>query len=67
MLSYILGMLVRYFPTHWMALIQGDKGDALWPAINRIQQLVENSFPELVVELIQHTLKKAGEDQVEQK
>lgn len=64
MLSYILGMLVRYYPTHWMALIQGDRGDALWPAINRVQQLVENSFPELVVEFIQHTLKKAETEQI---
>src|ERR1051325_11092974 len=27
MVAYILGMLVRYYPTHWMALIQSEKGD----------------------------------------
>jgi len=55
MVSYILGMLVRYYPTHWISLIQGDKGDSLWPTINRAQQLVEQSFPELVIELILDT------------
>lgn len=52
MVSYILGMLVRYYPTHWMALIQGDRGDSMWPTINRAQQLVEHSYPELVAEMI---------------
>ena len=29
--AYYLGMLVRYYPTHWISLSQGDKGDGLWP------------------------------------
>ena len=52
MVSYVLGMLVRYYPTHWMALIHGDRGDSMWPTINRAQQLVEQSYPELVAEMI---------------
>ncbi len=56
--SYFLGMLARYFPTHWISLIQGDKGDALWPTINRAQQFVENTYPELVIEMINDTLKE---------
>ncbi|WP_100656186.1 YaaC family protein [Alteromonas flava] len=52
MVSYFLGMFVRYYPTYWMSLSQGDKGDSMWPTINRAQQLVEHSFPELVIELI---------------
>lgn len=52
MVSYILGMLVRYYPTHWIALSQGAKGDLLWPTINHAQRLVEESFPELLIELI---------------
>ena len=50
MVSYILGMMVRYYPTHWMTLIQGGKGDRMWPTINRAQQSVEDSFPVLVSE-----------------
>ena len=52
MMSYALGMLVRYYPTHWIALINGGKGDLLWPTINRAQQYVESVFPELVAEYV---------------
>jgi hypothetical protein len=31
-LSYFLGMLVRYFPSHWMALIRNEVGDQAFPA-----------------------------------
>ncbi|MBI3418292.1 MAG: hypothetical protein HY043_23630 [Verrucomicrobia bacterium] len=62
MVSYILGMLVRYYPTHWMALIQGDKGDTCWPTINRAQHFVEQSFPEVAIELVHDILNnKAAE------
>jgi hypothetical protein len=57
--AYILGMLVRYYPTHWMALIQSEKGDTWWPTINRAQHFVEVSYPELVIELIQDILKES--------
>lgn len=56
MVSYFLGMLVRYYPTYWMSLTQGDKGDSMWPTINRAQQLVEQSFPELAIEFIYDVL-----------
>jgi hypothetical protein len=46
-------MLARYFPTHWVSLAQGNKGDALWPALNRAHSVVEDSFPELVAEMIE--------------
>jgi len=66
MVSYFLGMLVRYYPTHWVSLTQGDKGDEWWPTVNRAQQFVEQSFPELVVELIGDVLKEAKEKRAQQ-
>ncbi|MEH2392840.1 MAG: YaaC family protein [Nostoc sp.] len=65
MISYVLGMLVRYYPTHWISLIQGDKGDSLWPTMNRAQQLVEQSFPELVTELISDILNECDSKRVQ--
>jgi hypothetical protein len=59
MTSYILGMLARYFPTHWMSLLSGEKGDALWPAINAAQRYIDSAFPEMVVEFIHDTLDQA--------
>lgn len=61
MTSYFLGMLVRYFPTHWMSLVQGGVGDALWPTLNRAQDYIEESYPELVIEMIHDAVKKAIE------
>ena len=52
-------MVVRYYPTQWMALIQSEKGDTWWPTINRAQHFVEVSYPELVIELIQDILDEA--------
>ncbi|TIN08619.1 YaaC family protein [Mesorhizobium sp.] len=56
-LAYFLGMLARYYPTHWTALMTGEKGDALWPSINAAQHYVEIAFPELVLEFIEDALK----------
>ncbi len=49
--SYYLGMLVRYYPTHWSQLINGGSGDIYWPILNRLENYVEKAFPELVIEL----------------
>ncbi len=57
--AYFLGMLARYFPTQWVSLIQGDRGDALWPSLNRAQQFVELTYPEIVIELIYDVLQRA--------
>lgn len=61
MLSYFLGMLTRYFPTHWVALHSGTKGDGLWPTVSAAQSYVEAAFPEMIVELIQDFLSSAKE------
>ncbi|MFZ1414510.1 MAG: YaaC family protein [Defluviicoccus sp.] len=54
--SYILGMLARYYPTHWVSLAQGGCGDALWPTLNRAHRCIEETFPELVAEMIDDVL-----------
>ncbi len=57
-IAYFLGMLVRYYPTHWISLVQGEKGDSCWPLLNRAQHFVEATYPELVIELITDILKE---------
>lgn len=58
LMSYYLGMLVRYYPTHWISLIQGDNGDGYWPVLNRAQNYVLQVFPELCIELINDRLNR---------
>jgi hypothetical protein len=60
MSSYILGMLTRYFPTYWVSLQSGEKGDALWPSLNAAQRYIDSAFPEMVVEFIHDTLDQQG-------
>lgn len=57
--SYFLGMLTRYFPTQWVALFSGTKGDSLWPAVSAAQRYVEECFPELILELIHYRVAQA--------
>lgn len=59
--SYVLGMLVRYYPSHWIALIHGEKGDSWLPTVVRAQEIVEQVYPLLVAELIEDVLAKANE------
>jgi len=61
-ISFFLGMLTRYFPTQWVALSSGTKGDNLWPAVNAAQRYVETSFPELILELINHRVAQANNE-----
>lgn len=51
-LSFYLGMLVRYFPTHWTALVNGYKGDIYGSILKKTQKYIEEVFPKLVSELI---------------
>ena len=60
-MSCILGMLTRYYPTHWMALFHGSRGDSLWPAMSNAQQVVEHTFPELVAESIRWKVDENGD------
>lgn len=62
-ISFFLGMLTRYFPTQWVALSSGTKGDNLWPAVSAAQRYVESSFPELILELINYRVAQANNKQ----
>jgi hypothetical protein len=59
LLSYFFGMLSRYFPTRWMALLSGERGDEIWPLIRSAQKYVDESFPELIVEFIHRILDRS--------
>jgi hypothetical protein len=47
-ISYFLGMLVRYFPSRWMALLRNDDGDASLPLLREAMRYVEDGFPKLL-------------------
>jgi len=48
LLSYFLGMLVRYFPSRWIALLRNEKGDVAQPTLMAAINSVETDYPMLV-------------------
>ena len=52
-LSFFLGMLSRYFPSVWISLGRSEKGDAIYPLFIRAIELIENYFPQTVLEFLE--------------
>ena len=44
--SYCLGMLCRYYPSVWLALLQHAKGDFAYPLLVAAVEAIETEFPE---------------------
>ena len=44
LVSYILGMLVRYYPSIWTALLRNEKGDFAQPLLVDAIEAVEDNF-----------------------
>jgi hypothetical protein len=47
--SYVVGMLARYYPTHWLSLLGRQKGDFTLPLLQKTLKTIELRFPELVL------------------
>ena len=53
--SYALGMLARYYPSKWMALLRNSPGDFAQPLILKAIEAIETHFPaELSRQVRQH-------------
>ena len=53
-LSYILGMLVRYYPTQWTALVHGQSADAALPTLSAAVDFIESEFPQVTLDFLLH-------------
>jgi hypothetical protein len=47
--AYILGMLVRYHPSYWLALLNRADGDYLRPVLQEAIAVIEDQFPKHVL------------------
>lgn len=47
LLSYVLGMIVRYYPSKWMALLRNEKGDAAQPCLKAAIGAIASDYPKL--------------------
>ncbi len=64
MTSYFLGMLCRYYPTHWTSLFSGEKGDGRWPEIYLTQKYIDLCYPELLLEFLDNHLANSKKNKV---
>ena len=51
-LSFVLGMLCRYFPTTWINIGRSEKGDAFYPLATRLLDWIQDMFPAMVVDVL---------------
>lgn len=50
--SFVLGMLCRYFPTTWINLGRTGKGDGFYPLAIRLLDWIRDAFPAMVVDIL---------------
>lgn len=52
-IAYVLGMLARYHPSHWTALIRNEKHDVALPTVQALISHVEDRFPAMVLDFLE--------------
>lgn len=57
-ISYALGMLVRYYPSHWMGMLHGHRHDAALPTLLAAMSQVVDDYPRFVVEFLERRPKQ---------
>lgn len=50
MVSYAMGMLVRYYPAHWASIIGHQNGDKAYPILKATIEYIETFFPKLILD-----------------
>lgn len=60
--SYITGMLCRYYPSTWIGLRLGDKGDKIYPLIVALLNFVETYYPRMVLDFLKAPYDFEGKD-----
>lgn len=52
MISYVFGMMARYFPTSWISLRRVEKGDKIYPFVHRILDFIHEKYPKQVLDFL---------------
>src|SRR5262249_31734276 len=47
-ISYAIGMLVRYYPRHWLSFLKREEGDGAYPAMRKALRAIETDYPQRV-------------------
>lgn len=52
MVSFVFGMMARYFPTTWIGIMRGEKGDKIFPFVHRIMDFIDEIFPIVLLDFL---------------
>jgi hypothetical protein len=52
-LAYILGMLVRYYPTTWITIVRSERHDAALPTLLESVAYIESRFPMMICDFLE--------------
>ena len=58
LVSYVLGMLVRYHPSMWVALMRNENGDFVQPLLVDAVEAIENDFAQELSKQLTGTVRK---------
>ncbi len=50
--SFVFGMLCRYFPATWISLFRAEKGDSIYPLVAVAMDHIQDVFPAMVVDYL---------------
>jgi YaaC-like Protein len=56
LVAYSMGMLARYYPSKWLSLLNSNKGDFAFPLLKAATTVVEERFPQLVLQELEGSL-----------
>ena len=48
-ISYVFGMMARYYPSSWINLINGSKGDKIYPYVCKLLDYIFSNYPKQVL------------------
>ncbi len=51
-ISYVFGMMARYYPTAWISLRRGEKGDKIYPFVYRIMEFIDDKYPKVILDFL---------------
>lgn len=58
MISYVFGMMARYYPAAWLWIRRGEKWDKIYPFAYRMTQFIDEKFPKVVLDILMNHVDK---------
>ncbi len=51
-ISYVFGMMARYYPTSWIGIRRVEKGDKIYPFVHRILDFIHEKYPKQILDFL---------------